>query len=250
MPSSSRRTTRAHLAVRLQADEAEDDVDAGLFQLAGPDDVALLVEPGLQLDDGRHLLAVVGGALQGPHDRRIAAGAVERLLDGQHALVVGGGLDEIDDVAERLVGMMHQDVAGADGRATGRAPGRTPATGCGTNCGSRRCGIAGQAVDLEQAASGRAGRGCGSRRTASRSRAVVRNCSISAGASASICRRTAAPRRRLRTSSSMVLSRSSTSSSSISMSLLRVTRKTASLLEGHAGKQVRQVQADDGLPAA
>ena len=53
------------LAVRLQADEAEDDVDAGLLQLARPEDVALLVEPGLQLDDRGHLLAVVGGPLQG-----------------------------------------------------------------------------------------------------------------------------------------------------------------------------------------
>ena len=74
------------LAVRLQADEAEDDVDAGLFQLARPEDVAFLVEAGLQLDDGGHLLAVVGRPLQGADDRRIAAGAVERLLDGQHAL--------------------------------------------------------------------------------------------------------------------------------------------------------------------
>ena len=53
-------------------------------------------------------------------DRRIAAGAVKRLLDGQHAFVLGGGLDEIDDVAERFVGMMHQDIAGPDGREDAR----------------------------------------------------------------------------------------------------------------------------------
>ena len=54
------------LAMRLQADEAEDDVDAGFFQFAGPEDVAFLVEAGLQFDDGGHLLAVVGGELQAP----------------------------------------------------------------------------------------------------------------------------------------------------------------------------------------
>ena len=87
------------LAVRLQADEAEDDVDAGLFQFARPEDVAFLVEPGLQLDDGRHLLAVVGGPLQAPGRSANRCGAVERLLDGQHALVAGRRLDEIDDGA-------------------------------------------------------------------------------------------------------------------------------------------------------
>src|SRR6185295_11965708 len=92
------------LAMRLQADEAEDDVDARFLQLAGPEDVAFLVEPSLQLDDGGHLLAAVGGEGERLDDRRIGAGAIERLLDGQYAVVLGGGLDEIGDVAERLVG--------------------------------------------------------------------------------------------------------------------------------------------------
>ena len=160
MPSSSRRTTSGDLAVRLQADEAEDDVDARLLQLARPDDVALLVEAGLQFDDGRHLLAVVGGALQGADDRRIAAGAVERLLDGQHALVVGGRLDEIDDVAERLVGVVDQDVAGADGRPEVGAPGRTRAPAAARTADRAAAGSrAGRGSGT--ARSGRAGPGCG-----------------------------------------------------------------------------------------
>src|SRR5262249_16013770 len=105
---------QGHLAVRLETGKAEDDVDARFFEGTGPDNVSFLVEASTQLYDGRYLLAVVGGALQGGDDRRIAAGPVERLLDGQHALVVGGGLDEVDDVAERFVRMVNQDIARAD----------------------------------------------------------------------------------------------------------------------------------------
>ena len=106
---------QGHLAVRLQADEAEDDVHARLFQLTGPDDIAFLVQPGLQFDQGRYLLAVVRHPLQGADDGGIAARAVERLLDGQHALIIGGGLDEVDDMAERLIGMVQQDILRANG---------------------------------------------------------------------------------------------------------------------------------------
>src|SRR5262249_502150 len=67
---------------------------------------------------------------------------------------------------------------------------------------------------------------------------VISNCSTSGRAPASICRRTAAPRRRLRTSSSIALSRSSTSSSSISMSLSRVTRKAAACSSFIPGNKV------------
>ena len=102
------------LAVGLQADHAVDDVDAGLLQRAGLDDVVLLVEPGLELDQGRDLLAVLGGAGQGVDDRVVVGGPVERLLDRQDLRVVGRLLDELDDRAERLVRVMDQDVLLAD----------------------------------------------------------------------------------------------------------------------------------------
>ena len=54
-----------HLRVRLQAQEAVDDVDALAFQGAGPLDVALLVEAGLQLDQDRDLLALLAGLQEG-----------------------------------------------------------------------------------------------------------------------------------------------------------------------------------------
>src|SRR2546422_1584299 len=90
---------QSHLAMRLQADEAEDHMNPGFFQLPRPDDVALLVQPCLELDERGDLLAVVRSPLQSANNGRIAAGAIEGLLDGQDTFVVGRGLDEIDDVA-------------------------------------------------------------------------------------------------------------------------------------------------------
>ena len=54
------------LGVRLQAEEAVDDVHAALLERARPLDVALLVEARLELDDGGHLLAVLGRARRAP----------------------------------------------------------------------------------------------------------------------------------------------------------------------------------------
>ena len=102
------------LAVGLEADDPVDDVDAGLLERPGLDDVVLLVEPGLELDQRRHLLAVLGGAGQGGDDRVVVGGPVERLLDRQHLRVLGRLLDELDDRAERLVGVVDQDVVLAD----------------------------------------------------------------------------------------------------------------------------------------
>ena len=67
----SRRPPRgrpASLRVRLQPDDAVDDVDAGFLEHAGPGDVRLLVEARLQLDQRHGLLAGLGGAHQRAHD--------------------------------------------------------------------------------------------------------------------------------------------------------------------------------------
>jgi len=82
------------LGVGLQSDQAVDDVDARLFQGPGPQDVVLLVEAGLQLDHGGHLLARAHGVDERGHDGAVARRAVERLLDGQHVGVEGGLGDE------------------------------------------------------------------------------------------------------------------------------------------------------------
>ena len=75
---------QAELGVRLQPDDAVDHVHPGLLQLAGPEDVRLLVEAGLDLDQGEHLLAGLGRVDQGVDDRGVAAGPVQGLLDRQH----------------------------------------------------------------------------------------------------------------------------------------------------------------------
>ena len=59
------------LGVGLQPDEAVHDVDAGLFELAGPFDVGLLVEAGLELDERDDLLARLRGPDQRLDDRAL-----------------------------------------------------------------------------------------------------------------------------------------------------------------------------------
>ncbi len=102
------------LGVRLVADDAVDDLDAGLLQARRDLDVGRLVEARAQLDHGRDLLAVARGLHQRRHEGRVVAGAVERLLDRQHVRVLGGGAHELDHRQEGLVGVVQHDVAAAD----------------------------------------------------------------------------------------------------------------------------------------
>ncbi|MEY9487737.1 hypothetical protein RKD26_003531 [Streptomyces calvus] len=55
--------------MRLEADQAVDDVAAGLLQLARPLDVGVLVEAGLDLDQDEDLLAGLGGVDERVDDR-------------------------------------------------------------------------------------------------------------------------------------------------------------------------------------
>ena len=96
------------LAVRLEPDEAVDDVHAGLLELARPDDVRRLVEARLDLDEREHLLARLGRVDERLHDRAVARGAVERLLDGEHVRVARRLLEEgLHARRERLVRVVH-----------------------------------------------------------------------------------------------------------------------------------------------
>src|SRR6185369_10186214 len=82
------------LAVGLEPDESVDDMRARSLELAGPDDVGLLVEACLDLDEDHHLLAALRGTYQRLHDRRVTGCAVEGHLYGQDVGVVGGLGDE------------------------------------------------------------------------------------------------------------------------------------------------------------
>ncbi len=102
--------------MRLEPHQPVDDVHAGLLQLARPADVGLLVEAGLDLHQRHDLLAGLGGVDQRVDDRGVAGRAVERLLDRQHVRVGRGLLDEpLHARGERVVGMVHQHVALAEG---------------------------------------------------------------------------------------------------------------------------------------
>ena len=57
----------------LVLDEAEDDVDAGALQVAGPVEVGLLVEARLDLDQRGDVLAGLGRLDQGRDDRAVLA---------------------------------------------------------------------------------------------------------------------------------------------------------------------------------
>ena len=105
------------LAVGLEPNEAVDDMGAGLLELAGPDDVRLLVEAGLDLDEHHDLLAALGGPDQVPDDRRVAGRPVEGHLDRQDLGILDGLADEpLDRCREALVRVMDEQVAGPDDR--------------------------------------------------------------------------------------------------------------------------------------
>ena len=106
---------QAELGMGLQFDEAVDDVDAGVFQIARPADVGGLVETRLQLHDRGDRLAGLHRFLQRLDDRAVARRSVERPLDG-HDVRVGDRLAQVlHDNVEALVGVMDDDVLLADG---------------------------------------------------------------------------------------------------------------------------------------
>ncbi len=97
------------LAVGLVAEDAVEDLHAGVFELARPADVGGLVEARHELDDDGDVLAL-RGLFECAEDGRVGAGAVEGLLDGDDVLVGGGGGDEVFDGAVAVEGMVQQDV--------------------------------------------------------------------------------------------------------------------------------------------
>ncbi len=100
----------ADLGVGLQTLDAVDHLDGDRFQTLGPADVACFVEPGLQFDDRRDVLALLGGPLQRRDNRTVAAGAIQDLFDRQHVRIVGRFLDQTHDRIETLVGLAQHHV--------------------------------------------------------------------------------------------------------------------------------------------
>jgi hypothetical protein len=100
------------LPVDLQVGKAVDHVNSRALERARPLDVAMLVEPRLQLDEAHGLLAFLGRLDQRRHERRVVARAVHRRLEPDDARVVGGSLHErLKARRERRVRMVDEYVA-------------------------------------------------------------------------------------------------------------------------------------------
>ena len=90
-------------------------VHALLLEGVAPRDVRGLVEPRRDLDEHRHLLPLPGRLGEGPQQRRLAVGAVDRELDGEDRGVRRGRVQEAQHRAvEALIGVVQQDVAARD----------------------------------------------------------------------------------------------------------------------------------------
>src|SRR3546814_13836935 len=79
-------------------------------------DLALLVEARPQLDQRGDRLARLGRLAQRLDDGRVLRGAIERLLDGDDRRIVGRLAQELHHHVDALVGMVDDEVLGADRR--------------------------------------------------------------------------------------------------------------------------------------
>ena len=171
------------------------------------------------------------------HDGRVAADPVQGLLDGQHVRVVGGGAQELDHAARtsRRDGAAGCRVADG-GEELVASRGRQRRRDRRQERASLRSGRSMEpdsAIRLPRPSGGaRCRRRC---RPAPGSRPACRG---RAGIASSTVRRTTEPKRRWRTLCSMVSSRSSASSSWMSMSASRITRKGWRLDHVMPGKSV------------
>ena len=104
-------------AVRLEPDQAVDDVNARFLEFACPADVRRFVEACLDLDQGEHGFAGLGRLNERLDDGAVATGAVQGLLDGEYRRVAGRLLEErLHAGGEGFVRVMQQDAMLRDGR--------------------------------------------------------------------------------------------------------------------------------------
>ena len=99
MPSGFATNDERELRVRLERRRSVRDVDAEILEPARPGDVVRLVEPRLELDEHRDLLAALRRLDERVDDRRVARRAIERQLDREHVVVFGGRLEKALDAS-------------------------------------------------------------------------------------------------------------------------------------------------------
>ena len=92
----------------LQSGYAVDDIDAGGFHHLGGCQVVLFIETGFQFYEDGHFLAVLCGGYQGVDDGGVFGNAVLGHHDLADGRLVHCFVQEMDEVFERVVGVMQQ----------------------------------------------------------------------------------------------------------------------------------------------
>ena len=104
-----------NLAVGFKADEPIDDVNASIFQSAGPFDVVLFIEARLEFDKDSNLLAIFAGMDERADEGRVLTDTIKSALDGENTRVGGSVLDELENRREGVVRMVKEDITFANG---------------------------------------------------------------------------------------------------------------------------------------
>ena len=103
------------LRMDLQVREPIDDVHARALERPRPLDVAVLVEPSLELDQAHGLLPVLGRLDERRDERRLVARAIDGGLQSGDVGIGGGAADErLEAGGERFVGVVDEEVASPD----------------------------------------------------------------------------------------------------------------------------------------
>ena len=104
--------------MNFQPRGGEDNVYTRFRQTARPVDIGLFVETCLQLNHHGHFFAVVRGVDHRVDDAGVFRHAVNIDFDCQHARVKGGLTQQLQHVFKRVIRIVEQDVAFADGIET------------------------------------------------------------------------------------------------------------------------------------
>src|ERR1700733_2840701 len=97
------------LAVRLEPDDAMEDLHPGIFKIARPADVRGFVETSHQLHHDGYFLGLRSLG-KGVEHGRVGTGAIKRLFHGDYARILRTQLHEIDHGIGGVVGVVEQQV--------------------------------------------------------------------------------------------------------------------------------------------
>ena len=101
---------KGYFGMYLQSGQAEQDIDAGCFHHLGGCQVVLLIEAGFQLHENGYFLAILRSGYQGVDN----GGVFRDTILGDHNLAYGrlvyGFVQEMDEVLERVVGIVQQQI--------------------------------------------------------------------------------------------------------------------------------------------